>query len=244
VGHGFGLAAELPLGVACDESAPHHAETPGVFCDETPSATIAKVIQYRRLSALLLGAWLGASLITDIAVSRNFQTVDRFLDEPGSAKMSTWINEIGRARARVILRRNAGEENNWIFRNWERLEFAIGGILFLLLLFGDRPPDKIALAVSLLLLAIVAAEHILLTPRITGLGRIVDDLPATDPEYKKFWLLHGFYSGLDILKMLIGLGLAVRLLIRRKRDRELFAREYAASPPAAQKLRPGKLGNG
>jgi hypothetical protein len=205
-----------------------------VFCCEAASATIAKVIQYRRLSALLLGAWLGASILTDLAVTQNFQTVDRFLDAPGSARASIQLNEIGRARARLVLRRNAAEENNRIFLNWERLEFVIGGALFLLLLFGDRPPHKSLLSVSLLMLGIVAAQHFLVTPQITGLGRLVDDLPATDPEYKKFWLLHGLYSVLGILKMLIGFGLAARLMIRRKHDRELFAREYAASQPVAE----------
>ena len=203
------------------------------------------MIQYRRLSALLLGAWLGASILTDLAVTRNFQTVDRFLDVPGSPGASIQLNEIGRARTRLVLRRNASEENNWIFLNWERLEFAIGGALFLLLLFGARPPQKSLLSVSLVLLAILAAEHFLLTPRITGLGRLVDDLPATDPEYKQFRLLHGFYSVLDISKMLIAFALATRLTIRRKHDRELFAREYAASLPIAEaRLRPEKIKHG
>jgi hypothetical protein len=191
------------------------------------------VIQYRRLSALLLGAWLGASILTDVAVTQNFQTVDRFLQSPGNPDTSAQLNAIGSARERVILRRNAGEENNWIFLNWERVEFAIGGGLFLLLLVGDKP-QKMMLALSLVLLAIVAVEHFLLTPWITDLGRIVDNLPATGPQYKKFWILHGFYSGLDIAKMLVGFGMAARLAIRRKPDREAFGREYAASGSAQQ----------
>jgi hypothetical protein len=196
------------------------------------------VIQYRRLSALLLGAWLGASILTDVAVTQNFQAVDRFLQSPGNPATSVQLNDIGRARERVILRRNAGEENNWIFLNWERVEFVIGGGLFLLLLFGDRP-QKLMLALSLLLLAIVAAEHFLLTPRITEMGRFVDELQATDPRYKTFWMLHGFYSGLDILKMLIAAVLACRLVIRRKPDKEHFARQHAATLPAEGTARRG-----
>jgi hypothetical protein len=188
------------------------------------------VIRYRRLSALLLGAWLGASIVTDIAVTQNFQTVDRFLDSPGDAGTAARLDATGRARERLILRRNAGEENNWIFLNWERVEFAIGGGLFLLLLLGDRPL-KIMLALTVLMLGIVAAEHFLLTPRITLLGRIVEDLPTTHPEYGKFWMLHGIYSGLDILKMLAGLLFAARLGITRKPDRALFARDNAAAVP-------------
>jgi hypothetical protein len=192
------------------------------------------MIRYRRLSALLLGFWLGASILTDIAVTQNFQAVDRFLDAPGNAGTSAELNAMGRARERVILRRNAGEENNWIFLNWERVEFAIGGGLFLLLFFGDKP-QKLPLALSVVLLAIVAAEHFLLTPRITDLGRIVDDLPAADLQYKTFWTLHGLYSGLDILKLLAMLGLAACLSI---------ARGYSTSVPVAQGTTRGKLTHG
>jgi hypothetical protein len=188
------------------------------------------VIQYRRLAALLLGAWLGAGILTDIAVTQNFQTVDRFLQTPGSPATSIRLNKIGRAEERVILRRNAGEENNWIFLNWERCELVLGGMLFVVLLFGARP-RKFMLALCLAMLLIVAAEHFFLTAQITDLGRRVDDLPATDPETHKFWMLHGFYSGLDILKLGLGFAFAVRLGIRRAPDREHFVREYAASLP-------------
>jgi hypothetical protein len=185
------------------------------------------VIQYRRLAALLLGAWLGASVLTDVAVTQNFQTVDRFLQTPGSVSASAALGAIGRDRERFILRRNAGEENNWIFVNWERVELALGGLLFLLLLFGDKP-QRLLLALCVAMFLIVAAEHFLLTPQIVDLGRRVDDLPATDPDRKKFWMLHGIYSGLDILKMLVAVAFAVRLAIRRKPDADYFAREYAA----------------
>lgn len=187
----------------------------------------SKVIQYRRLAALLLGVWLGASVLTDVAVTQNFQTVDRFLQRPGTVSTSAALSAVGRDRERFILRRNAGEENNWIFMNWERVELALGGLLFLLLLFGDKP-QRLLLALCAAMFLIVTVEHFLLTPRIIDLGRRVDDLPATDPDSKKFWMLHGIYSGVDILKMLIAMAFAVRLSIRRKPDVEHFAREYAA----------------
>lgn len=193
-----------------------------------PFATIAKVIQYRRLAALLLGAWLGASIVADLAVTQNFQTIDRFLEKPGSVSTSAALHEISRDRERLLLRRNAAEENNWIFLNWERVELALGGALFLLLLFGERP-QRLMLVMCAALFVIVAAEHFLLTPFITDLGRKVDDLPANAPDSRRFWLLHGVYSGLDILKMLVALAFAIRLSIKRKPDPDYFAREYEAS---------------
>ena len=192
------------------------------------------MIQYRRLSALLLGAWLGASILTDVAVTQNFQTVDRFLLTPGNAGTIIQLNDVGRARERLILRRNAAEENNWIFLNWERLELVIGGSLFLLILFGGRP-QKSLLAICLALLGIVAVEHLFLTPQITGLGRLIDDLPPTDPQSRTFWVLHGIYSGVDILKMLVLLGFGIRLSVRRKPDPDVFAREYDAAVKAKER---------
>jgi hypothetical protein len=206
------------------------------------SATISYVVQYRRLSALLLGVWLGASVLADIAVTQNFQAVDRFLASPGDTGTSQQLNAIGRGRERVILRRNAAEENNWIFTNWERAEFFLGGGVLLLFLFGERP-QKLFVAGSISLIVILAAEHLLLTPRVVDLGRIVDELPKTDDRYKTFWMLHGFYSGIDILKMLLLFALAARVCIRGKLDDDYFARENElsnlSSPTPAEVLTKG-----
>lgn len=183
------------------------------------------MIQYRRLAALLVGVWLGAGILADVAVTQNFQTVDRFLEKPGSASASAALREIPRGRERFILRRNAAEENNWIFLNWERVELVLGAALFLVFLFGERT-HKWLPVLSAALFLIVAGQHFGLTPLITDLGRRVDDLPATGPESRKFWMLHGVYSGLDILKILVTIAVGVRLSIKRKPDPNHFAREY------------------
>jgi hypothetical protein len=192
------------------------------------------VIQYRRLAALLIGAWLGAGILADVAVTQNFQTVDRFLQAPGSVSTSAALNAVGRDKERFILRRNAAEENNWIFLNWERVELALGALLFLLLLFGERP-QKLLIVLCAAMFLIVLGEHFYLTPLITDLGRRVEDLPAADPDVKTFWVLHGFYSGFDILKILLGLAFALRLAIKRKPDQDHFVRQYAASMPVERK---------
>lgn len=177
-------------------------------------ATIADVIQYRRLAALVLGAWLGAGVFADFAVVQNFATADRFLAAPGNILAATELAKIGRERERVMLRRNAGEENNFIFLNWERAELAIGAVLLGLLAFGGRP-DKFTLGLTLAMLSIVAGQHFFLTPQVTDLGRRIADLPPNDPLNATFWLYHGVYSGVEILKLLLGGGLALRLSLRR-----------------------------
>lgn len=172
------------------------------------------VTRNRTLIAILLGAWLGASIVADVAVTQNFQAVDRFLANPGNAATEAQLNTIGRAPERVILRRNAAEENNWIFLNWERVEIAIAVALLALLLAGGT--RGILSGGAVLLIVLLAVEHFFLTPEITSLGRVVDNLQASDPQYKTFWMLHGFYSGLDILKMLVVGALGARITFARQ----------------------------
>lgn len=167
---------------------------------------------YRRLAILLLGAWLGAGVFADFAVVQNFQTVDRFLADPGNALAASELGKIGRDRERVLLRRNAGEENNFIFANWERAELGIGVVLLALLAFGRQ--DKPALVLAVTMLVVVVAQHFFLSQRITDLGRRIADLPPNDPLNGTFWTYHGIYSGVEILKLAIGGGLAVLLSLR------------------------------
>ena len=183
-----------------------------IVCDNS------NVLQYRRIAALLLGLWLGGGIFADIAVTQNFQTVDRFLAAPGSAGTVVELNRIGRDRERAILRRNAGEENNFLFENWERVELMLGIALPAALFIGGRPP-KAMLAAALAMWLIVVVQHFYLSPEVSLLGRKIADLPPGDPLNKTFWMFHGIYSGLEILKLLAGFALAVRLSIRGKTDR-------------------------
>jgi hypothetical protein len=190
------------------------------------------VIQYRRLAALLLGAWLGAGVLVDIAVTQNFQTVDRFLAKPGAVQTAVDLNHIGRAKAREILRRNAGEENNFLFEQWEWTELLLIPGLFCLLFFGGRP-QKIMLAGTGALELIVCVQRFWLSPTVAEMGRKLADLGPKDPLNATFWQFHGAYSGIEILKLLIGLAMAARLAVRRGADPDYFAREFEKRAAAA-----------
>lgn len=190
------------------------------------------MIQFRRLVSILLGLWLGANIVVDLAVTQNFSTVDRFLASPGSVAASIQLNKIGRADAREILRRNAAEENNVLFDNFEIAEAFLGAILFLLLLFGDRPQISM-LAMTFLMLAIVLTQHFALSPQITAMGRNIAALPKESAAVKKFWMFHGFYSGSELLKIGIGIAFAARLIFRNKQDPDMFKKQYEASRKAS-----------
>ena len=176
------------------------------------------MLQYRRLAAIVVGIWLGAGIFADFAVIQNFDTVDRFLAAPGSVFSAAELGKIGRDRERALLRRNAGEENNYIFENWERAELILGLVLLVVLAFGGRP-DKLMLSLALAMMVVVAVQHFYLSPTVTDLGRQIADLPPKHPLNDRFWMFHGIYSGVEILKLLIAAGLAVLLSINKSKTK-------------------------
>jgi len=196
------------------------------------------VVQYRRIAAILLGIWLGAGIFADFAVTRNFRQVEGFVADPGSVSASVEMNQVGRARERLILRRYVGELNNSIFESWEWAELALGSVLIAVLFF-DRP-SKLILASPVAMLVIVLVQRFYLTPEVAALGRKLADIPADavakSPLNTTFWTLHGIYSGVEILKLLVGFALGARLAIRPKADPNYFVKQFAGR----QTRRPGE----
>lgn len=185
-------------------------------------ATIGIVFRNRRFACLILGLWLGATVAVDLLLVQNFDSVDRFLPSPGSNAMAAKIKQAGKPSVRAILRRNASEENEWLSENWEEMQILISVIFFFLVLFGERPP-KAALAMIPLMLALVVLQRFMLTPHIASLGREVDEIPGNallhNPMVERYWNFRGFYLSCEAAKGLLGLGIALRLMVRRTFDK-------------------------
>jgi hypothetical protein len=183
------------------------------------------VFQFRRFACILLGAWLAGSVFMDLVAVQNFRSVDRFLSDPSISAVQD-VHTLGKAETRVLLRHMAGEQNRFYFEQWEWTELGLGLCFLLLLVFGSRPP-KVSILLCLAMLAIVLSQRIALTPQIGKLGRALDFIsPApTDAQTKNFWLLHGIYSGVELVKIGLGLAIAGLMVFRRQPDRQMFARE-------------------
>lgn len=155
----------------------------------------------------------------------NFRAVERFIGDPG-IPYAEQIHTIGRAETRLLLRHLAAEQNRFYFEQWEWIQFALGLSLLLLFVFGSRPPI-LSIALCLAMLVIVLVDRFGLTPRITALGRSLDNAADTvqSGDRKVFWALHGAYSGLELVKLAFGFGIAGLMIVRRKPGNELFARE-------------------
>jgi len=91
------------------------------------------------------------------------------------------------------------------------------GALFLFFVLFLTKENKVVLFLILSMIAVVAVQHILLTPAMISLGRMIDYLPPAAPSRirSQFWVLHSFYWGMELTKWVLGLVLGARLVAHR-----------------------------
>ena len=147
--------------------------------------------------------------------TQNFRGVERLLDAP-SVKASPTIDGLGHEQARFLLRYQVSELNRFYFNVWESVQLVLGASLTLLA--WRWPWRKRIVLIPAALLLIVAAAHWLLTPEITGIGRLMDFVPNARETAlgQSFWRYHQIYSSLEVLKFLLGLYLAFTLLAKSR----------------------------
>ena len=165
----------------------------------------------RRLLCFLLGMWLAGGFFIAYVATQNFRGVDRLLAQPNPA-VAVEIKTLGPDAARALLRYQVSEQNRRYFETSEEAQLAVGLFFFLLVLFGSKE-SKFSLALALGMLLIVALQRFLLTPQIVSLGRQIDFIPpdVSSPSRSRFWVLHGAYTGVELLKWVLGLTLAAKL---------------------------------
>jgi hypothetical protein len=145
----------------------------------------------------------------------SFGSVDRLLARPHPVATAQF-KEVGRADARLLLRYQVAEQNRWYFENWEVAQIVIGALFFFFVLFATRE-NKFALLLILLMIAGVLVQRVMLTPAMISLGRMIDFVPSDTPsgDRTQFWVLHSWYWGVELVKLILGLALAARLVSHR-----------------------------
>lgn len=172
-----------------------------------------------RISTLLLGAWIGGCVFMDMVATQNFRSVDRLLASP-PASVAQRVQAIGgHDEARAFLRYQASELNRQYFTGWENTQIALGVLLTLTLwMSGHR--DRVTLWLPSLMLAITLLMHFVLTPQITRLGRAMDFAGTGQPgSSTQFWVFHGIYSALELIKLGWGMALGIWLMLPRNNRR-------------------------
>jgi hypothetical protein len=177
-------------------------------------------MHHSRIAAFLLGCWLLGSLFLTSVATCNFHTVDAVLTSspPEAAKM---IQTLGDQNARELLYSLAGEENRGYFEAWELAQFVFGTALVGSLLFGIEKRLLAGLAGAMLILTLF--QHFIITPDLSWMGRSIDFTPSSMESQVRdqFWKLHGIYSGLELVKMLLAVAIACFLFpMRRRRSRQ------------------------
>jgi hypothetical protein len=178
----------------------------------------------RRFASLLLGLWMGGSLLLLVVATNNFASVDRTLgsQSPGAVKI---VRDLGPDNARAFLRFQAAELNRWCFEGWEWIEMGLWVVL--LVIFRSRAASSgVGTALAGLMLAAVAVMHWFLTPEIARLGfRLAfvppSGLPATREQFRQFHMVYGI---LEIAQIGLGMTLAAILLGRHRSHTERHTR--------------------
>jgi hypothetical protein len=173
-------------------------------------------MRHTRIAAFLLGAWLLGTLFMIFVATQNFATVDRVMKSP-PPEAYKMILALGNDSARQLLRYTAGEENRFFFENWELAQLVLGVVLTGLLIFGVESRMLAGFSGAMLILTLF--EHFKITPEMAWLGRSFDFLPWTAESLSRdqFWKLHGAYSAIEIVKMLLAIVIAGFLFQMRPR---------------------------
>ena len=164
--------------------------------------------------------WLAGGMFMAWVATQNFREVDRLLSRADPVA-TLRLKPLG-ADARMTLRYQASEQNRRLFRDVGNGPDSIRGFLLLLMLFGSRE-NKFTLFGVLLLVALVLVQRFVLTPELIALGRLIDFVPPEirSPERSKFWVIHTAYSGVELLKWALIVGLAGKMVFFASTQRTL-----------------------
>ena len=171
----------------------------------------------RRFACFVLGLWLGGSLFLWWSSSADRRAADNLVERANPAAR-VQLKSMG-SSARLLLDYGAAERSRSWRRTWEIGQILCGGLFFLLMLFGSRE-SHFLLGGILLMVLLVFAERLLLTPELTAEGRLLDfgAVDAAVAAYRaKLRVLETAYGGVEAAKFGLGLALTASLVFSRRR---------------------------
>jgi hypothetical protein len=158
-----------------------------------------------RLTLLfLLGAWMGATVFMWMVATQNFAVVEQILAGPPEG-FAAAVSSLSPEDLRLALRYQASEVNRLFFEGWGMLQPPLA-VLVMLLAWRSGSSRLIVALIALMLLVTVFLQ-LYVAPETVRLGRLLDFVPREPPppEAAPFWRLHHTYTGLDMLKFVLGL---------------------------------------
>lgn len=171
---------------------------------------------------LVLGIWLGGSVILGAIVAYNFSGIDDLFDRnPRLQEHAGFSPDDSDAKKSSLLWVHSSELNRVFFEVWNRAQLVLGGLAVFLGVLGRRGRAPVVLLT--IAAALIGLIHLVLEPQIVELGRQLDFLPRNPPPpmLEGFQRVHGIYFAAESLRF--GLVCLATLLIvvpamRRGRD--------------------------
>ncbi len=156
----------------------------------------------------LLGAWCAGTLFMWQTAIQNFAvaaSVQASRDE-GFREAAGAVSDDG---LRLVLRHQASEVNRLFFRGWGWAQLPLGMLAVLLAWRGGGGWRVTGATGTMLAVSVVLTLYVV--PETVRLGRMMDFAAESAlPEVRSaFWTLHHAYTGLDALKLLLGLASAI-----------------------------------
>ena len=161
---------------------------------------------------LVLGIWLGGSVILGAVVAYNFSGFDDlFARNPRLQEQAGFAPEDINAKKSSLLWVHSSELNRVFFEVWNRTQLGLGVLAVLLAAWGGA--GRLPLVLLVVATAIVALISLALEPQIVELGRQLDFLPREPPPpmLEDFQRYHGIYFATESLRF--GLVLVAALLL-------------------------------
>jgi hypothetical protein len=173
-------------------------------------------MHFRRIVCLFLGVWFGGTVVVAVEASYSHRAAERILVEPAVGALQH-IHAMGREGAREFVRYAAAEQIRWLRETWDSVQVVLGAVLFFLLLFGSSE-GKFGLMMAFGMLGLAIFDRFVLTPEIAALGRLSDFIPpgSDSGDRARALMLEGGYVGLEVVKWVLGLGLAASLVLRHQ----------------------------
>ena len=153
----------------------------------------------------------------------NMASAQRLLLSPNSYA-ADYLKTLNHAQLIPLTRYLASEQNRSLLESWGVVQIVLAGVFFALLLFGTRL-GKFPLVIALLMLILVIAERVAITPGMAMVGQYSDF--KLDPSHRARVAgdaLNYGYKMVEGVKFALGAILAV-VLIWQERRRSLDSRK-------------------
>lgn len=161
----------------------------------------------------LLGVWCGATVFMWQVAIGNF-SVANALAESDRDGFSEAVSGLSSENLRAAVRYQASETNRLFFDGWGWAQIPLALlVVFLAWRHGNR---FVLLAVGLMA-ALALFLQLYVVPETIRLGRAIDFVQEGElaAEVDMFWTLHHTYTGLDMLKFVLGLAALGSVLFRK-----------------------------